>query len=172
MARRVFTAQAEGRWPLCWPKRIARLMRAAGIAGVSRRRSAPITTRQATDHHPASDLVRRNFMAERSNELWVADITFLPTLAGFLYLAVVLDAWSRRIVGWAFSADLKTRVVLDALDMALVARKPDNVVHHSDRGSQGGFKRSSQHDLCRLIGETGQAPLRVSSNQASFGAAS
>ena len=126
-------------------KRIARLMRAAGIAGVSRRRSAPITTRQATDHHPASDLVRRNFMAERPNALWVADITFLPTLAGFLYLAVVLDAWSRRIVGWAFSADLKTRVVLDALDMAIVARKPDNVVHHSDRGSQGGFKRSSQH---------------------------
>ena len=111
-------------------------MRAAGIAGVSRRRSAPITTRQATDRHPASDLVRRNFMAERPNELWVADITFLPTLAGFVYLAVVLDAWSRRIVGWAFSADLKTRVVLDALDMAIVARKPDNVVHHSDRGSQ------------------------------------
>jgi transposase InsO family protein len=79
--------------------------------------------------------------------LWVADITFLPTLAGFLYLAVVLDAWSRRIVGWAFSADLKTRVVLDALDMAIVARKPDNVVHHSDRGSQGGFKRSSQRDI-------------------------
>ena len=113
-------------------KRIARLMRTAGIAGVSRRRSAPITTRQATSHHPASDLVRRAFMAERPNELWVADITFLPTLAGFLYLAVVLDAWSRRIVGWAFSADLKTRVVLDALDIALAARKPDNVVHHSD----------------------------------------
>ncbi len=111
-------------------------MRAAGIAGISRRRSAPITTRQATDHHPASDLVRRNFGAERPNELWVADITFLPTLAGFLYLAVVLDAWSRRIVGWAFSADLKTRVVLDALDMAFAARKPDNVVLHSDRGSQ------------------------------------
>jgi len=90
----------------------------------------PITTRQATDHHPASDLVRRNFMAERPNALWVADITFLPTLAGFLYLAVVLDAWSRRI------ADLKTRVVLDALDMALMARKPGNVVHHSDRGAQ------------------------------------
>jgi len=107
-------------------KRIARLMRAAGIAGVSRRRSAPVTTRQARDHHPASDLVRRNFMAERPNALWVADITFLPTLAGFLYLAVVLDAWSRRIVGWAFSSDLKTRVVLDALDMALAARKPDN----------------------------------------------
>src|SRR5271168_1679736 len=111
-------------------KRIARLMRTAGIAGVSRRRSAPITTRQARDHHPAGDLVRRNFVAERPNELWVADITFLPTLAGFLYLAVVLDAWSRRIVGWAFSADLKTGVVLDALDMAIAARKPDNVIHH------------------------------------------
>ena len=98
--------------------------------------AAPITTRQATDHQPANDLVRRNFMAERPNALWVADITFLPTLAGFLSLAVVLDAWSRRIVGWAFSADLKTRVVLDALGMAIVARKPDNVVHHSDRGSQ------------------------------------
>jgi putative transposase len=57
---------------------------------------------------------------------------FLATLADFLYLAVVLDGWSRRIVGWAFSADLTTRVVLDALDIALVARKPDNVVHHSD----------------------------------------
>lgn len=73
---------------------------------------------------------------EKPNELWVADITFVPTLAGFLFLAVVLDAWSRRIVGWAFSADLKTRVVLDALDMALAARKPENVIHHSDQGSQ------------------------------------
>ena len=141
-------------------KRIARLMRAAGIAGVSRRRSAPVTTRQARDHHPASDLVRRNFMAERPNALWVADITFLPTLADFLYLAVVLDAWSRRIVGWAFSSDLKTRVVLDALDMALAARKPDNVVHHSDsqrlsihfdcfRQSLQGGRRSSIDRLGR-----------------------
>ena len=66
----------------------------------------------------------------------MADITFVPTLAGFLFLAVVMDAWSRRIVGWAFSGDLKTRVVLDALDMALAARKPENVIHHSDQGSQ------------------------------------
>ena len=80
--------------------------------------------------------MRRNFAAVGPNELWVADITFLPTMTGFLYLAVVLDAWSRRIVGWAFSADLKTQVVLDALDMALTARKPDHVIHHSDRGSQ------------------------------------
>jgi putative transposase len=66
-------------------------------------------------------------MAERPNRLWVADIPFLPTLAGFLSLAVVLDAWSRRIIGWAFSVDLKTRVVLDALDRALAGRKPPNL---------------------------------------------
>jgi transposase InsO family protein len=64
------------------------------------------------------------FMAERPNELWVADLTFLPTLAGFLYLAVVLHVWSRRVIGWAFSANLKTRVVLDALDMALETESP------------------------------------------------
>jgi putative transposase len=117
-------------------KRVARLMHGAGLAGVSRRRSAPVTTTRDPNHRPAHDLVRRNFLAEGPNELWVADITFVPTMAGFLYLAVVLDAWSRRIVGWAFSADLKTRVVLDALDMALASRKPDSVIHHSDRGSQ------------------------------------
>ena len=80
--------------------------------------------------------MRGNFFVEKPNELWVADIPFVPPLAVFLFLAVVLDAWSRRIVGWAFSADLRTRVVLDALDMALAARKPENVIHHSDQGSQ------------------------------------
>lgn len=107
-------------------KRVARLMSAAGLVGASRRRSVT-TTKRDPDHRPANDLVRRNFFVEKPNELWVADITFVPTLAGFLFLAVVLDAWSRRIVGWAFSADLKTRVVLDALDMALAVRKPENV---------------------------------------------
>ena len=94
---------------------------------------------------------------------------FLPTLAGFLYLAVVLDAWSRRIVGWAFSTDLKTRVVLDALDMALAARKPDNLVHHSDRGSQLGFNWSSQR-LCALPGVPGRVPRQVFASQASCAA--
>jgi putative transposase len=148
-------------------KRIARLMRAAGIAGVSRRRNAPIRTRQATDHHPACDLVRRNFMAERPNELWVADITFLPTLAGFLYLAVVRDAWSRRIVGWAFSTDLKTHVVLDALDMALVARKPDNVVQFRNtprlRSAIAARKPSSVHRQARSATPTTMRCARVSS---------
>jgi putative transposase len=116
-------------------KRIARLMRAASLAGASRRRRTT-TTRRDPAHHAASDLVQRNFAAAAANQLWVADITFVPTLAGFLFLAVVLDAWSRRIVGWAFASDLKTRLVLDALDMALAVRKPDDVIHHSDKGSQ------------------------------------
>lgn len=71
-------------------KRVARLMRSAGIAGVSRRKRPPITTKQAPDHRPASDLVRRNFIAEGSDELWVVDTTFIPTLVGLPYLAVVL----------------------------------------------------------------------------------
>ena len=127
-------------------KRVARLMRRAGIVGVSRRRSVR-TTRQDRAHHPAGDLVRRNFAVEAANRLWVADIAFVPTMAGFLFLAVVLDAWSRRIVGWAFSSDLRTRVVLDALDMALAVRKPDGVIHHSDKGSQ--YTSLAFGDRCR-----------------------
>ena len=117
-------------------KRVARLMREAGIAGVSRRRRTVKTTIPAPERSPAGDLVRRDFAADGPNRLWVADITFVPTAAGFLFLAVVLDAWSRRIVGWAFSHDLKTRLVLDALDMAIASRKPKDVIHHSDKGSQ------------------------------------
>jgi putative transposase len=117
-------------------KRVARLMRAAGVAGVSRRRGVVVTTRRDRDARPAPDLVDRNFAAERANQLWVADITYIPTLAGFLYLAVVLDAFSRRIVGWAMAEHLRSELVLDALDMALGQRRPRDVVHHSDQGSQ------------------------------------
>jgi putative transposase len=113
-------------------KRVARLMRAAGVAGVSRRRGVVVTTRRDRDARPAPDLVDRNFAAERANQLWVADITYIPTLAGFLYLAVVLDAFSRRIVGWAMAEHLRSELVLDALDMALGQRRPRDVVHHSD----------------------------------------
>ena len=77
----------------------------------------------------------------------MADITYIPTWAGFLYLAVVLDAFSRRIVGWAMETHLRTELVLEALNMALVQRRPAGVIHHSDQGSQGGFKRSSQHNV-------------------------
>jgi transposase InsO family protein len=93
-------------------------------------------SRRGSPEAGTSDLVRWNFSADGPNALWVADITFIPTLAGFLFLAVVLDAWSRCIVGWSFSADFKTRLVLDALEMALAQRNPEDVIHHSDRGAQ------------------------------------
>jgi len=116
-------------------KRVERLMKAAGIAGVSRRRAARTTFRDERVR-PVSDLVDRNFHAEAPDQLWVADITYIPTWAGFLYLAVVLDAFSRRIIGWAMSHSLRTQLVLDALNMAIGQRKPRDVIHHSDQGSQ------------------------------------
>jgi transposase InsO family protein len=88
------------------------------------------------DARPAPDLVQRKFIGAAPNELWVADITYIPTDAGFLFLAVVLDAYSRRIVGWVTSSNIRTQLVLDALNMAIQRRRPDNVVHHSDRGTQ------------------------------------
>ena len=114
--------------------RIARLMRAAGIAGVSRRRFVTTTVRDAG--RPAPDLVERTFVARMPNKLWVADITYIPTWSGFLYLAIVLDVFSRRIVGWSMSTTLHTAVVLDALSMALTMRRAKGVIHHSDQGSQ------------------------------------
>lgn len=115
-------------------KRIARLMRLAGLAGVSRRKFTVTTRRDGGRQAP--DLVARDFTAKRPDQLWVADITYIPTWAGFLYLAVVLDACSRRIVGWSMAPSLATQLVLDALDMALTTRRPKGVIHHSDQGSQ------------------------------------
>lgn len=116
-------------------KRVARLMRQDGLVGVSRRRGVR-TTRRGPDEHAAADLVQRDFTATTPNELWVADITYVPTWAGFLYLAIVLDAWSRRVVGWAMASHLKTDLVLAALNMAIMQRRPTNVIHHSDHGCQ------------------------------------
>jgi putative transposase len=151
-------------------KRIARLMREAGLVGVSRRRGGPITTRPDKEARPAPDLVDRDFSATGPNQLWVADITFVPTAVGFLSLAVVLDAWSRRIVGWAMANHLRTDLVLSALEMAIGQRRPRDVIHHSDQGCQSGFKRSSQHGLFELIVGTGQAPRQGFSTQGSCGA--
>jgi len=117
-------------------KRIARLMRAAGLAGACHRGSGPTTTRRDQDARPAPDLVDRKFTAECPNQLWVADITFVPTAAGFLYLAVVLDACRRKIVGWSMANHLRTELVLDALEMAVGQRRPHDVIHHSDQASQ------------------------------------
>ncbi len=116
-------------------KRVARLMRERGICGVSRRKGT-ITTIRNRDAQPAPDLVDRNFRADRPDQLWVADITYIPTWAGFLYLAIVLDVFSRRVVGWAMANHLRTELVLEALDMAIFRRGPNGVIHHSDQGCQ------------------------------------
>lgn len=117
-------------------KRIGRLMQQEGIQGASRRKRGPKTTRRNKDARPAPDLVERDFAADGPDQLWVADITYIPTWAGFLYLAVVLDAWSRRIVGWAMATHLRTELVLEALNMATWQRRPKQVIHHSDQGCQ------------------------------------
>lgn len=117
-------------------KRIARLMRDAGLVGASHRRGGPVTTRRDREARLAPDLVDRNFAVGAPNRLWVADITYVPTAAGFLYLAVVLDAFSRRIVGWAMANHLRSELVLEALEMAVTQRRPRDVIHHSDQGSQ------------------------------------
>jgi len=116
-------------------KRVARLMRRHGLEGASRRRGWTTTMRKK-NARPAPDLVDRKFTADGPNRLWVADITYVPTWSGFLFLAVVLDAWSRRIVGWAMATHLRTELVLDALDMAIGQRRPTDVIHHSDQGCQ------------------------------------
>jgi putative transposase len=116
-------------------KRVARLMRAEGWQGASRRK-APRTTQRKPGARPAPDLVQRNFTAKAPNRLWVADITYIATWTGWLYLAVVVDAWSRKVVGWAMSTHLQTALVMDALQMAIQQRRPEEVIHHSDQGSQ------------------------------------
>jgi putative transposase len=116
-------------------KRVARLMKLAGLEGISRRKAFSTTSR-SKDARPAPDLVDRAFVASAPNQLWVADITYVPTWAGFLFLAVVLDVFSRRIVGWAMANHLRTELVVDALNMAVGQRRPSTVIHHSDQGCQ------------------------------------
>lgn len=126
-------------------KRVARLMRTARLQGVHRRRRQGLTRRDPAAC-PAEDLIQRDFTAPAPNRTWTADITYVPTGEGWLYLAVVLDVFSRRIVGWAMADHLRTELVIDALEMAIHNRRPaPGLIHHSDQGSQLGFNRSSQH---------------------------
>jgi putative transposase len=130
-------------------KRVARLMRGLGIQGVSRRGKKPRTTVADAKAPPAPDLVERRFVAERSDALWLADITYVETRQGYLFLGVVMDMCSRKIVGWSMRDDLKAELVVDALAMAVTRRRPPaGLVHHSDRGSQPEFKGPSQR--CRF----------------------
>ena len=120
----------------CGRKRVARLMRAAGIVGCHRRRTV-VTTVRAARADAGEDRLQRQFVAAAPNQRWTADITYVPTWAGFLYLAVVLDVFSRRIVGWAMADHLRTELVVSALEMALWNRRPaPGVIHHSDHGCQ------------------------------------
>ena len=118
---------------------VARLMRQMGIEGVSRRRRKVVTTRQDPDATRAPDLVNRDFTADRPDALWVTDLTYVPTRSGMAYVCFIVDAFSRRIVGWRVAAHMRTDMVLDALEMARRtrgARRLVGLVAHSDAGSQ------------------------------------
>jgi putative transposase len=120
----------------CARKRVARLLRAAGLAGCHRRHRARTTVADPA-HVPAPNLVAREFAAPAPDRLWIGDITYVPTGEGWLYLAVLVDVYSRRVVGWAMADHLRAELALDALAMALQTRRPGaGLVHHTDRGCQ------------------------------------
>jgi putative transposase len=141
-------------------KRVARLMRAAGIKGLQPTKFVT-TTIADPEADRALDKVDRQFCADGPDRLWVADITYVPTWTGFLFLAIVLDVWSRRVVGWAMANHLRTELVLAALDMALAQRRPEAVIHHSDKGCQytsyAFGKRCREAGVVPSMGSTGDA---------------
>jgi putative transposase len=141
-------------------KRVARLMRAAGIRGATLRKFVVTTVTDPESRNPA-DLVERRFYAERPNRLWVADATYIPTWSGFLYLAIVLDVFSRKIVGWAMETHLRTELMLAAIDMAITMRRPQKVIHHSDHGCQytsyAFGKRCREAGIMPSMGTVGDA---------------
>jgi putative transposase len=126
-------AELRDRGVVCSRKRVARLLHLAGC----HRRTGPTAPRRTPGPPPAPDLVQRQFTAAAPDRLWVADITSIPTWAGFRSLAVVLDVHSRRIVGWAMADHLRSALVIEAVDMAVWRRRPmEGVMHHADQGSQ------------------------------------
>jgi putative transposase len=145
----------------CGRKRVARLMRRAKLRGCLRGRRMRTTHRVALQQ-AAPDLVGRNFAAEEPDRLWVADITYVRSGEGFVYLAFILDACSRRVVGWSMATHLRTEIVVDALQMAIARRKPaPGLVHHSDRGVQytslSFGKRLEDGGLLPSMGRVGSA---------------
>jgi putative transposase len=120
----------------CGRKRVERLMQEAGLRGCVRGGHRRATTRRG-NRPAAEDLVKRDFRATQLDRVWVADVTYIPTQEGFLYLAFILDVYSRKVVGWAMEPHLRTDLVVDALRMAVWRRKPAaGLIHHSDRGVQ------------------------------------
>jgi putative transposase len=145
----------------CSRKRVERLMRQAGLRGCMRGKRIA-TTHRGKRAAPAEDLVKRDFRATKMDKIWVADITYVATEEGFLYLAFILDVYSRRIVGWAMENHLRTEIVVDALQMAIWRRKPaPGLVHHSDQGAQytalSFGERLKEVGVAPSMGRTGSA---------------
>jgi putative transposase len=148
---------------------VARLMRQMDIRGVNRSKKVRTTrAEQGATRHP--DLVDRQFIAERPNGLWVTDLTYVPTWSGVAYVCFIIDAYSRMIVGWRCASNMRTQMVLDAIEMARWSRGTtlEGLVCHSDAGSQGGLNRRSQHHADEAIVDVGRGPRRVSSSRGSF----
>jgi putative transposase len=145
----------------CGRRRVARLMRAAGLRGCVRGKKRR-TTRCDPRAAPAPDLLRRDFVAGRPNRVWLADITYIPTREGFLYLAFILDTNSRKVVGWSMAPHMSTELVVDALEMAIWRRRPvAGLMHHSDRGVQytaiSFGRRLEEVGIVPSMGRTGTA---------------
>jgi putative transposase len=145
----------------CSRKRIARLMRKNGLTGCMRGRKKR-TTRHDRYATAAPDLLRRNFAAAAPDKVWTADITYVHTQEGFLYLAFILDVYSRRVVGWSMATHLRTELVVDALEMALWRRRPNaGLIHHTDRGAQytalSFGKRLEEAGIVPSMGRAGSA---------------
>jgi putative transposase len=145
----------------CSRKRVARLMRKAGLRGCMRGRKRR-TTRRSKHAIAAPDLVNRSFAAIAPDKLWTADITYVGTCEGFVYLAFILDVYSRKVVGWSIATHLRTELVVDALEMALLRRKPNaGLIHHTDRGAQytalSFAKRLEEVGIIPSMGRAGSA---------------
>lgn len=160
-ARRIHAELAQARGIRVGKKRVERLMRQAGISGlVTRKRGR--TTIRVPGVRTVPDLVDRDFRPSEPDRLWVADITYLRTFEGWLYLAAVQDAFSRRIVGWAMDSHMRAELVRDALEMAITRRRPGpGLVHHSDQGSQYVAllfgQRCRQAGITQSMGSRGDA---------------
>ena len=146
----------------CSRKRVARLMRKAGLRGCLRVRKKRTTRRDPYAAAPVPDLVKRNFAAAAPNKIWTADITYVGTREGFLYLAFILDVYSRKVVGWSMTNHLRTELVVDALEMALWRRRPGaGLIHHTDRGAQytalSFGKRLEEVGITPSMGRVGSA---------------
>jgi transposase InsO family protein len=150
---------------------VRRLMRAQGLSGVRRGRQFKVTTTSDDTQHRPSDLVDRQFVAAAPNRLWVADLTYVKTHSGWVYVAFIIDVFSRAIVGWQISTSLRSDLAIDALEMAIYSRNEHDLsglVHHSDRGVQTRFNRWKQHLLVEVIVNARRRLPLVSSIQGSF----